>query len=330
MQTSAAPSAAGKRTEAVPGSWEVRTVPLKFMLGEMTLFKVPLSMAVGTAHFSEISEDAFCTWSQWDSVPQSVQGVAIKSQPVSTELPSLTRFSTAIRFVPAQYRRFYLEFGQTFEEYLQKFSSQSRSKRRKEVRKFAESSGGSLDLRTYQTPQELEIFLREARELSEKTFQERLLDAGLPASEEFRHLLLERGAAGEVRAFILFHAGKAAAYLLYQIRAPGIVLSVYTGYDPTLRALSPGTVVHYLSIEKLFAESGLRMLDFTEGEGTHKQYFATASRQCADIYFLRPSFRVGALLRLHVILESTSRAIVRALDRFGLKARIKKLIRARA
>jgi CelD/BcsL family acetyltransferase involved in cellulose biosynthesis len=330
MQTTAAPSDAGGSGQAVPGSWEVRTVPLKFKLGEMTLFKLPLSMAVGTAHFSEMQMDAFCDWAHWDSVPHSVQGVAIKSQPVSAELPKLTRLRGAIRYVPAQYRRFYVEFGQSFEEYLQKFSSQSRSKRRREMRRFAESSGGTLDLRTYRTPEELAEFLRVARELSQKTFQERLLDAGLPAGEPFRQQLLVKGAAGKIRGFILFHAGQAAAYLLYEIRDPGIVISQYTGYDPQLRALSPGTVVHHLSIERLFAESGLHMLDFTEGEGTHKQYFATASRLCADIYILKPSLRVRAILRLHATIDSLSRRTVRLLDRLGLKAQIKKLIRARA
>jgi CelD/BcsL family acetyltransferase involved in cellulose biosynthesis len=330
MQTQASPSYEGQQNNGVPGSWEVRTVPLKFMLGELTLFKLRLTMAVGTAHFTEMAEDAFCTWSQWDSVPQSVQGVAIKSQPVSGELPRLTRFPTGIRYVPAQYRRFYIEFGPSFAEYLQKFSSQSRQKRRKEVRRFAETSGGQIDLRLYRTPPELEEFLREARELSRKTFQERLLDVGLPSGDDFRQQLLEKSAADKARAFVLFHAGKAAAYLLCEIRDPGIVLSLYTGYDPALRALSPGTVMYYLAIEKLFQERGLRMLDFTEGEGTHKQYFANASRQCADLYFVRPSLRARALLRLHACMDSTSRAMVSLLDRLGIKAQIKKMIRARA
>ena len=314
----------------VPGSWEVRDVVLKFKLGELTLFRLPLTMAVGTAHFTELAEDAFATWSRWDSVPEPVQGVVIKSQPLSRELPRLTRFPTGIRYVPAQYRRFYLEFGSSFAQYMQKFSSQSRQKRRREVRKFAESSGGAIDLRSYRTPQELTEFLREARALSQVTFQERLLDAGLPASDAFRQHLLGAGAAGMVRAFILFHAGKAAAYLLYEIRGTGIILSMYTGYDPQLRALSPGTIVHYLSIEKLFEESGLRMLDFTEGEGIHKQYFATGNRLCADIYFLKPNLRVALLLRLHAGVDALSRTLVGLLDRLGLKARIKKLIRARA
>jgi hypothetical protein len=315
---------------AVPGSWEVRTVILKFKLGEMTLFKLPITMAVGTAHFTELAEDAFTTWSQWNTVPECVHGVVIKSQPVSGELPRLTRFPTGIRYVPAQYRRFYLEFGSSFAQYLEKFSAQSRQKRRKEVRKFAESSGGMIDLRSYRTPQELMEFLREARALSQITFQERLLDAGLPASDAYREHLMEAGASGRIRAFILFHAGKAAAYLLYEIHEPGIVLSMYTGYDPQLRGLSPGTLVHYLSIEKLFGEGSLRMLDFTEGEGTHKQFFATGSRQCADIYFLKPSLRVALLLRLHSGMDFLSRTTVGALDRLGLKTQIKKLIRARA
>jgi CelD/BcsL family acetyltransferase involved in cellulose biosynthesis len=324
------PSDAPGHSAPVPGSWQVRTVPLFFKLGEKTLFKLPMTMAVGTAHFTEMAEDAFTTWSQWDSVPESVQGVAIKSQPVSRELPRLTHFPTGIRYVPAQYRRFYLEFGPSFTEYLQKFSSKGRNRRKREVRKFAESSGGAIDLRAYRTPQELAEFLREARALSQLTFQERLLDAGLPASEVYRKHLLDTGAAGRIRAFILFHAGKAAAYLLCEIREPGIVMSMYTGYDPQLRELSPGTVLYLLAIEQLFGESGLRMLDFTEGEGTHKQYFGTGSRQCADIYFLKQSLRLVWLLRLHAALDALSKTIVAVLDRLGLKAQIKKLIRARA
>ena len=303
---------------------------MKFALGERTLFRVNFTLAVKVAHFTELAEDAYCTWSQWSSVPASVDGVLIRSQPVSRRLSRLSRFPDSIRYVPAQYQRYYLEFGQSFADYLQKFSSQTRSKRKKEVRKFAESAGGSIDIREYRTPDEVREFMRHARELSRKTFQERLLDAGLPASEEFQRHILDQAAKGKVRAYLLFHAGLPASYLLNEIRDPGIVISLYTGYEPQFRSLSPGTIVYYLAFEKLFAESGLHMLDFTEGEGTHKQFFATASKQCADIYFFRSTFKIRTLLYTHSAIDFISRSVVKLLDNVGLKARIKKLIRARA
>jgi hypothetical protein len=223
-----------------------------------------------------------------------------------------------------------MEFGKTFEQYLQKFSSQTRSKRKKEVRKFAESCDGAIDMREYRTLEEVTEFVALARELSKKTFQERLLDVGLPASEEYRKYLLEKAATGHIRAYMLFHKGVPASYLLNEVRDPGIVISLYTGYDPQYRSLGAGSIVYYLAFERLFAESGLRMLDFTEGEGTHKQFFATGSKQCADIYFFPATLRIRMLLSGQSALDNLSRTIVACLDRLGLKQRIKNLMRARA
>lgn len=308
----------------------MRKVWLRYHIGERKLFHVTLMMAVNTAHFTELKDDEYCNWSQWDSIPPNVDGALIRSQPVTNRLPCLVRTASAIRYVPQQYNRYYMEFGKTFEQYLQKFSSQTRSKRKKEVRKFAESCGGAVDLREYRTVEEVREFIRLARELSKKTFQEKLLDAGLPSSEEYKNFLLERAATGHIRAYMLFHKDVPASYLLNEVRDPGIVISLYTGYDPQFRAQGAGSIVYYLAFEKLFAEDGLRMLDFTEGEGTHKQFFATGSKQCADIYYFRPSLRIAALLRLHASMDSASRAAGRLAERLGIKARLKRFLRARA
>jgi hypothetical protein len=312
------------------GSWAVRKVWLRYRLGERKLFDVVLRMAVNTAHFTELPENAYGTFSDWASLPPDVDGALIRSQPVTERLPRFTRQGKVIRYVPAQYQRYYMEFGKTFEQYLQKFSSQTRSKRKKEVRKFAESCGGEIDLREYRTLEEVTEFITLARELSKKTFQERLLDVGLPSSDEYRTYLLEKAATGHIRAYMLFHKGVPASYLLNEVRDPGIVISLYTGYDPQFRSLGAGSIVYYLAFERLFGESGLRMLDFTEGEGTHKQFFATGSKQCADIYFFPATLRIRMLLGVQTALDKISRAVVTVLERMGLKQRIKNLLRARA
>src|SRR5207244_12208298 len=111
-------------------------------------------------------------------------GILVRSQPVSAELPRLKSFATGYRYVARQYQRYYVNLGGTFEEYLKKFSGNTRANLRKDLKKFAEASGGGpVDVRFYRKPEESAEFLAIGRELSKKTFQERLLDAGLPSDE---------------------------------------------------------------------------------------------------------------------------------------------------
>ncbi len=318
------------RSPSLPDTsgWVVRPVALKISLGERRLFWFPFTMAVKEAHFTELADDEYVNWSDWSAVPGHVDAVVIRSQPVTSPLPRRLATAGGVRYVPAQYLRYYMEFNGTFEQYLQKFSSKVRSNRKREVKKFAEFSGGTIDFRQYRTAAEVEEFYRLARELSRKTFQERLLDAGLPDNETYRSNLLDLASQDRIRAYLMFKSGAAVAYLLTEVRVPDILLYRYLGYDPEFRSWSPGTVLHCLAFERLFAEQRFRFLDFTEGEGTHKKFFATGNRSCADIFFFRRTFKNRMFLLLHSSTEGFSRAVAGMLDRLGLKARIKKLLRA--
>lgn len=309
-------------------SWVTRPVWLKFAFGELKLFSRQFQLSVLDAHFTDLKLDAFCEWSEWESIPASADGVLIRSQPITNRLPRLTSYSTAIRYVPAQYQRFYVEVENSFPDYLKKFSSHSRSNRKREVKKFSDLCGGALDYREYRKPHEVEEFMILAQELSRKTFQERLLDAGLPQGDAYRNSIVKLAEDDRIRAYLLFYGGRAVSYLIGEIRRPGVLLILYMGYDPELRSWSPGTVLNYKAVESVFAEKGLRMIDFTEGEGKHKQYFATASTLCADVYFFRRSIRNRLVLGMHSALDDLSGIIVRTLDRLGIKVWVKKFIRS--
>lgn len=320
----------GHIMSTVSQSWSVKPVQLRYTLGEKKLFSARFLMAELESHFTKLAEGAYENWSDWATVPGEVDGVLIRSQPTRSDLPRSSRVPGGLRYVPAQYERYFLEFKSTFEEYLNGFSPKHRKNWKREVRKFTEMSGGKLEFRAYRTPDEVAEFLSISRELSKKTFQERLLDAGLPSSAEYRSEQLELARQDRIRAYLLFHEGKAVSYLLTEIGEPGILIYRYLGYDPEYRASSPGSVLHYLALERLFAEGGLRLLDFTEGEGIHKRLMSTGSCHCADIYFFRNTPRIWALLQLHAGLRGLSAGVVKVLDHYGLKARVKKFIRARA
>jgi CelD/BcsL family acetyltransferase involved in cellulose biosynthesis len=88
-------------------------------------------------------------------------------------------------------------------------------------------------------------------------------------------------------------------------------------------------VLQFHALERLFGEKGLRLFDFLEGEGQHKRLFATRTTRCADLYYFRRTLKNRALVGLHAGLDTLSTRIARILDRYKLKARIKRLLRSR-
>ena len=253
----------------------------------------------------------------------------VRSQPVERPLPRLSLRSGLIRYVPSQYRRYFLDLQQgTFEQYLQGFSSKSRNTLKRKIRKCADAHGGDLVCREFRTRAEIEEFLTIARALSDRTYQERLMGKGLPTDEAFRQEIFALADADNARGYILLLGGRPAAYLLCPIY-DGRVLYEWVGYEPDLSALSPGTVLQYLVLEKLFAERRFRVFDFTEGEGGHKEFWSRSHAQCADVYYFRTNLKNAALVGCHSALATVSRTAVRTLDRFGWKEKLKRALRAR-
>jgi CelD/BcsL family acetyltransferase involved in cellulose biosynthesis len=167
-----------------------------------------------------------------------------------------------------------------------------------------------------------------ARTVSRKTYQEKLLDVGLPEGADFEAEIRARAEQGNVRGYLLFHRGAPVAYL-YSPIVDGVVQYQYLGFDPAFREHSPGTVLQYHVLERLFSEGELRMFDFLEGEGQHKKLFATRTTRCADVYYYRRSPKHRLLIGLHANLDAASMHIGTLLDRYHLKSRIKRLLRSR-
>lgn len=181
-------------------------------------------------------------------------------------------------------------------------------------------------MRAYKHPDEMEEFHRQARDVSALTYQERLLDAGIPGEPGFLAQLVALAKADSVRAYVLFLRGKAIAYLCCPA-VDGVLLYSYLGYDPQHAEVSPGSVLQYLVLESLFREKRFRAFDFTEGQGEHKRFFGTHETPCADICYFRLSFSVRFWVGLHRLFDRTSVAIAALLDKVGLKTRLKRFLR---
>ena len=255
-----------------------------------------------------------------------VAGAVIRSLPLDAPMPALAIENGLIRYRTAMAPRHWISLEGSFADYLAKFSSKTRQTLGRKARKLLAPPVSAV-FRAYRTPEEMQAFIREARALSAKTYQERLLGVGFPSDSALLQRIVERAASGLEQGFLLFTGDKAIAYLYTPEVKPGVFSYHSLGYDPEYEQHSPGTVLQYLALEHLFAQGKQGMFDFGEGETEQKRLFGRDSVLCADVYFLRATpgniVRVG----LRMVLESSSSAIVWILERAGIKRWVKRAMR---
>lgn len=214
-----------------------------------------------------------------------------------TSLPAATAPSWAgLQFERQRYTRYFVDLAAGEAAWRAGLSGQTRSALKRKAKKAAAASGGSVDVRRFRSPEELAVFHPVARALAEKTYQERLMAAGLPGDAAFFHRMQTLAAADAVRAWLLYIGEAPAAYLWCS--ADGDTLRYdYVGHDPAFAALSPGSVLMEAALVDLFADRFLRF-DFTEGEGQHKRSMASGGVACRDLLLLRPTIANRGALAL--------------------------------
>ncbi len=309
--------------------WVLRPIRLAFRLGPLTLLRQQLRFGVLDAHFTTLGTDLDAVRPPFAAWEKDVAGALVMNQPVPPGAPlaRVTFLPGVIRYVPARLVNYYTSLSGTFEELLGKnLNAKSRTKLRAYVKKVAERSGGTADLRAYGTPEEMAEFFAHARAVAAKTYQEKLNAGALPSDAEFQAEMRSAAARGKVRGYILFVGGAPAAYLYCPIQDRAIIYE-HIGYDPAFRDLSPGTVLQYLVLERLFREQELAVFDLTEGEGLHKERYATGSVECAHVYFFRRNAGNYCRVLAHAALLALTRGTGALLGRLRVRDRVRKLVR---
>ncbi len=305
--------------------WKFDQVPLKFTLSDKTLLAPKIWLQVREVRLDDMQPVADLVPPSDPLEPQS-QGFFIRSLPVNTTQPPVQHRAGYLCYVSSQYQRYYIDLQQSFADYTQRFSAKTRSTIKRKVKKYAEYCGGDVIWKMYQTPEQMREFFRLARNVSAKTYQEKILDAGLPESDEFLRDLETLAGQGQVRGYMLFDSEQPVSYLYCPIRN-SVLRYQYLGYDPSYANWSVGTILHWYALKSIFAERCFRLFDFTEGQGELKRLFSTHSVQCANVFFLRCTVRNVMLVHAHRAVSAFSKWSGDVLDRYGAKTKIKKLIR---
>ena len=296
---------------------------IRFLLGDRAVLRVRRQLVpVGYGLDAILADAALAP----PPLPGDADGYRLQSVP-ATRLETMARdFPGLVASPPRIYARHYIDMGLGHDGYMAQFSSKTRATLKRKMRKLADSGGGTLDIRSYHQPDQLDAFFDAALPLSDQTYQARLLDAGLPGHAGFRAEADALARADNLHAYILFLEGRPIAYLYLPV-VNDVLIYAYLGYDQAVAGLSPGTVLQMHALEELFAERRFRYFDFTEGDGAHKALFGTHQVQCATVFLLKPTMANRALLAGHQAFNAMVEGAGTWAERAGVKAKLRKLLR---
>ncbi|MFO6430799.1 GNAT family N-acetyltransferase [Erythrobacter sp. W302b] len=297
------------------------TAAIDFTVGSRRLLSVPRQLSTWAFSLEDVLAGALPA-----APPSGRDGVRVLSAPTARLAEITARYPGFIAGGRQDYRRHYIDMDQSFDDYMAQFSGKTRSTLRRKARKLADDAGG-YTVTEHRTPAEIEAFLAAALPLSARTYQARLLDAGLPESPEARRAMLEAAEADRMRAFLLHAGGQAVAYLSLPLAGQTLVYA-YLGYDPDWARLSVGTVLQMDALERLFAEQRYRWFDFTEGDGAHKQMFGTHAAACSSLVLLEPTLANRTLLGARAGFDASVLGAKALAERSGALGRIRALLRA--
>lgn len=313
----------GQRGEQETGE----AVALRIEIAGRPIAHVRRRLRIVAHGLDALLSDGSASGGQGDLPPPGHDGWLLRSMPVAHLSALESRMTDWLLAVRQVYPRHYIPMERAgFDGWWQGFSAKTRSTLSRKARRLADRFDGGFAVRAYRSADEVAEFMGIAAALSARTYQQRLMQAGLPTGD--KDVAQAVAAAGEdkVRAFLLFADGRAIAYLYLPVERD-ILVYAHLGYDPDFADLSPGTVLHVEAMRHLYAEGRFRAFDFTEGDGAHKAQFARASVACADVLLLRPSLRNRAALGTMSMIDRFAAAAKRFLDRVGFRAKVKALVR---
>jgi len=232
------------------------------------------------------------------AVAMGTEGVVKYAKPISEDFATFRIEGGALRYATRYGVRCVIDLDGSFAEYLKKFSGGSRNRLRRTVKKSLAGSAAAAAVREYCTRSEIRTFRDIAIGISRHSYKTER-GWGFPEEESFARQLEIDAGAGAVRGYVLILDGQPVAYRYCRIEHD-VILDKHTGYDEKFSLRSPGTVLLYIVLERLFEEGRFRLLDF---DGTEyfafKEFFATRMIKCARVIWFRPTFRNFTLVSAH-------------------------------
>ena len=207
-----------------------------------------------------------------------------------------------------------LKLRPSFESYLKEMGTKARANLRREIRQLNQFSGGRLRLVTATAQEDVEAFLIDAQEVSQRSWQHRVIGERVRADEQTTRSLRDLSARGLLRSYLLKIDNRPVAFVIgYQYA--GVYSYAEIGFDEELRDYSPGKVLLYLLVEDLHRLNSPLVLDFGVGDALYKRRFGNFKGFNASCLLLRHRKILNPVLVAHTVFRYAVRLARRAIGR---------------
>ncbi len=203
-----------------------------------------------------------------------------------------------------------------------RISKKHRSQFRNKERKLAQFSGGDIEIKMFQKPEDVSRFCKAAEEISQATYL-RGLGEGFCDTKEMRSRLDLGARNGWMRGYVLFANEKPRAFWLGTLYQEVYYLD-YTGFNSDLNHFSPGRILFIKMIEDLYVTNTLRSIDFGFGDAEYKQRFGDRNWKESDLYIFNKTPVMLLTNIFRKLLTGLRMVAEKTLKQFNLLALIKK------
>jgi hypothetical protein len=296
---------------------------IKFQIGDIVLYSKEIPVSTITKTNCIKAEPLNILPQDEVDLPQYLPQLSIIPELVTKKM---TVQNNKLYYIRSVYNNFFIDLSDydSFADYLTKFSKKSRATLKRKVRK-AEKEGFSYKI--YQHADEVDEFHLHACAVGEHTYQNRLFNSSIPNDEDYKAQMKNLAEKDAFLGLILFKDNKPCAYLYLPI-IEDVYIYAYLGYIQEFSKFSPGTILQFYAFEKIFDEKlKASYFDFTEGDGQHKEFFATDKRICCNCLVFEKTFSIMFLLKTQMMFDAFSGFLGKILDKYNLRAKIKKIIR---
>jgi hypothetical protein len=214
----------------------------------------------------------------------------------------------------------------TFEQYMGKFSPKHRKNLLRSIKKLREGALGEMRLVRYESTHEVDVFLKQAVEISCKTYQWQLHQRGLSAIDLIQPRLNFAAQHGWMRCYLLFCGERACAFIVGYQYAGTFVLDEI-GHDPEFSKFSVGTVLQLLCVEDLFSYNRASVFDL-QTYAWYKDELSNESYLQGKFFLFRRGVYPRLLRAGHRTCSIITGFATSSLDRLGLKSKARKAIRS--
>jgi hypothetical protein len=311
--------------------FRIRSYKFRLRLGEVTIARLPFR-ALQLYGDGIVGEKTELPWvlTALGELPLLYDGITLEETPTESALWRAIKkgHKDFVVFERSRARHSVIELPSSYADYLQQLSRKTRENLRRRGRELG-SRLGNWEVRKFTAPEQIHEMVRLVEEVATKTFHFHLLGQDLTASNEqlIRNLTLY-AEQGWLRGYVLLGNDRPIAYDFGYLMN-GCYQAEQTAYDSEFAYASPGTLVLTQIVEDLIRSGTADLLDFGAGDASYKQEFGNRRYEEGALLVCRRNLYASGAAIAEYLFALASRLGAHALERIGLKARLKKFLRSK-